>query len=398
MRKTKTQKGITLVALIITIIVLLILAVVSISAVRDSGIIKYAEDTVKQNEEAQEKELISLAYSAYIMEKKMYGTGIFEVEGATISGNEEKGYEIVFSKSKNEYTVDKTGKVEKNENNLEWVAAWVCDGTSWGPKIINDGNTAEPQGQIVAKFYNTGKQIKFEEVTSDEYCLVIEGSGDLASLGYESTVAAWRTELQEAVSGGMESVEVFKNVKMLFTTKVEIKEGITNIPQSAFADFLNLKEVIIPEGIITIGSDAFYGCRNLEEIVIPNSVTYIKSSAIRNCINIKKVVIPENVTRIQSQVFEGCAGLEKVTILSNNIKIDVSAFNRCTNLKVIKIDTVVIANFEIADRGLYNIYGTPEDKSKIYVLTHGAQEKIYNAYDHTKTEAIVVTKEQMDML
>ena len=43
MRRTKAQKGITLVALIITIIVLLILAVVTINAVVDDGIIKHAK-------------------------------------------------------------------------------------------------------------------------------------------------------------------------------------------------------------------------------------------------------------------------------------------------------------------------------------------------------------------
>lgn len=40
----KGQKGITLVALIITIVVLLILAVVSIGAVRDSGIIGHSQN------------------------------------------------------------------------------------------------------------------------------------------------------------------------------------------------------------------------------------------------------------------------------------------------------------------------------------------------------------------
>ena len=53
------QKGITLVALIITIIVLLILAVVTIGAVTDSDIIKHAQNasteynTAKANEETQ---------------------------------------------------------------------------------------------------------------------------------------------------------------------------------------------------------------------------------------------------------------------------------------------------------------------------------------------------------
>ena len=390
MRKTKTQKGITLVALIITIIVLLILAVVTISAVRDSGIIKYAEDAVKQNEEAQEKELISLAYSAYIMEKKMYGTGTFEVEGATISGNEEKGYEIVFSKSKNEYIVDKTGKVEKNENNLKWVAAWVCDGTSWGPKIINDGNTAEPQGQIVAKFYNTGKTISFNGITSNEYHLVIEGTGQMTSVADN----AWRSELAEITDE-----ESLKNVKMLFTTKVEIKEGITNIPQAAFSQpFINLKEVIMPESITEIENDAFSSCANLENVIIPSNVTKIHDSAFKGCSKLKSIIIPEKTTYINTQAFEGCTGLEELIILSNEISINHNSFRNCPALMKIKIYTAA-GDFSI-DTGyaFTEIGGTSENKSKIYVLTNGMEEKLYGFYDSSKTEVIVVKKDEMDAL
>jgi hypothetical protein len=56
MKRTKTQKGITLIALIITIVILLILAVVTINEVKGDGIIRYAKNaatdyTAKANEE-----------------------------------------------------------------------------------------------------------------------------------------------------------------------------------------------------------------------------------------------------------------------------------------------------------------------------------------------------------
>lgn len=49
----KAEKGITLVALVITIIVLLILAVVSISLVMTSGIDKHAQNAADLYNEAQ---------------------------------------------------------------------------------------------------------------------------------------------------------------------------------------------------------------------------------------------------------------------------------------------------------------------------------------------------------
>jgi len=55
------QKGITLVALIITIIVLLILAVVTIAAVSNDGIINYAKNAQQDYNKAQTDENTALA-------------------------------------------------------------------------------------------------------------------------------------------------------------------------------------------------------------------------------------------------------------------------------------------------------------------------------------------------
>ena len=58
--KRNTQKGITLVALVITIIVLLILAVVSIKIVFDGGLITKTSDAKEVNRAAQVEELKEL--------------------------------------------------------------------------------------------------------------------------------------------------------------------------------------------------------------------------------------------------------------------------------------------------------------------------------------------------
>ena len=59
----KNQKGITLVALIITIIVMVILAgVIIVSAVADGGIIDRAQGAMKENERAEAEELVLASY------------------------------------------------------------------------------------------------------------------------------------------------------------------------------------------------------------------------------------------------------------------------------------------------------------------------------------------------
>ena len=68
-RQERKQKGITLVALVITIIVLLLLAGVTISLlVGENGIITKAKEGGNRTQQAQEKEKIELAVTASIME------------------------------------------------------------------------------------------------------------------------------------------------------------------------------------------------------------------------------------------------------------------------------------------------------------------------------------------
>ena len=62
-----TQRGITLVALIITIIVLLILAMVSISLVMNSGIIDKSKSAVDKYSGEEIQEQLKLAYSEWQM-------------------------------------------------------------------------------------------------------------------------------------------------------------------------------------------------------------------------------------------------------------------------------------------------------------------------------------------
>ena len=74
--KLRQQKGITLIALVITIIVLLILAGVSIATLMgDNGILTNATKARTEDAHASVREAISLAYSEYIMEIEIDKTG-----------------------------------------------------------------------------------------------------------------------------------------------------------------------------------------------------------------------------------------------------------------------------------------------------------------------------------
>ena len=100
--KLKQEKGITLVALIITIIVLLILAMVSIRLVMNGGIIDKSKNAVDKYSDEEIMEQIKLAYQEYQMSQytdnpltlqqamdKAFGEGV-----ATVSGDATNGWTV----------------------------------------------------------------------------------------------------------------------------------------------------------------------------------------------------------------------------------------------------------------------------------------------------------------
>ena len=123
MKKIKTQKnkGITLIALVITVIVLLILAGITISAITgDNGIIGNAGQAKEETEIANEKEIVEKA-TVQAMGNNKYGN-IEESElqkqldketdeGKTEATDIGDEFEIYFKETNRYYSVDKDGNV-----------------------------------------------------------------------------------------------------------------------------------------------------------------------------------------------------------------------------------------------------------------------------------------------
>ena len=126
--KNKQEKGITLIALVVTIVVLLILAGVSISLVlNNNGVIGKAKDARNQYAEAQTNEEKQLEETGDWIEETT--TGVVKIEGVVIpegyyyvGGTKAKG--IVISDNPNDNELDK-GKedVRRDLAGNQWV--WV---------------------------------------------------------------------------------------------------------------------------------------------------------------------------------------------------------------------------------------------------------------------------------
>ena len=164
----KNNKGITLVALVVTIIVLLILAGVSISMLTgQNGILKRATEAKNTTEVASEKEGIQMAITASQMASDNYTSikkdglqsklnSYFGKEKTTLEDNKDGSYTVTMNNSKRKYTIEDDGSIiegvydkwngtdskeptEKTSNEIHIYTVaelkWIAD------KVNNDGNT-----------------------------------------------------------------------------------------------------------------------------------------------------------------------------------------------------------------------------------------------------------------
>ena len=134
MKKLKTQKGITLIALIITIVVLLILAAVAIGAVQDSNIVGYAQNAAGGYDKAKGDENNTISDMEKILEQyanggnnaSNSGTNNGSNSGSGNGGNTEPPQEPPVDTT---LSVGKTIYYDSNNDNQkeEWIVYSMTD-------------------------------------------------------------------------------------------------------------------------------------------------------------------------------------------------------------------------------------------------------------------------------
>ena len=234
-------------------------------------------------------------------------------------------------------SLTKTHAQEINRNDL---TAYKTDMSS----IENETNirTASEEITIVGTWdvSKNGDGSVTATLTSDG-TLTIRGTGEIKS--YSASGAPYYNNKE--------------NIK-----SVKIEEGVKNIGNYAFCDYIYLTSIEISDSVTGIGDYAFYGCSNLTSVVIPDSVINIGNSAFYRCTYLTSAEIGNGLTSIGDYAFAQCTNLGSIKITSSTTSVGSQAFYDCNKLKI----TVPCNNSGVIDYAKrYNITTNIQHQFKI---------------------------------
>ena len=357
--KGNTQKGITLLALIITIIVLLILSVVSVQLITKSGIIEKAKQGVIKHKLEEIHENVKLSYTSLKLGNNLSVITMSD-EIKKLQENKYKKYieKVNYTSTKvfykmtdkldgKEYMIDiKTGEIGVYEDKLQRVEA---DDTLWD---------LEESTNTIRGYFGTGDLLK--NVTVPNVIKKKDGTEvkitnvSLSNINFEGTLTfASGLTLRVGTINNCDTVEniligdnvtiqgrgnaraPFNNCNNIRSVTMGRNINMDTGGEKDNAPFYNSKvEKLTIESLSKVGNYAFYGVRAAlqGDIVINEGVTQLANCAFKDCSNITSVSIPSTVTQIGESVFENCTNLKTAKLPEGIKTIGNNAFYNCTNL------------------------------------------------------------------
>lgn len=271
MKKTKTNKGITLIALIITIIILLILAMVSIRLITNEGILTKTEVAVSRYDEEQIREKIAVAYSDYKLGKYTGSTDDFPtvlertgVEANYVQGSDEEGYIISVTTKNGEklFKVDPDGTIETTQKDadLDTMERYVLgDNRAGGKKVIDIITIDTNTGTIT---FNDNDIIPNANTELEMFTQIpIERDGETVLYTY----LKYNNDIYRTIVVGADdlSTATMEDLKLIYETtdrvgtkvKFATEDGGTEEEWTVLYDYGDTVELISPKamGELTIG-------------------------------------------------------------------------------------------------------------------------------------------------
>lgn len=330
----KKERGITLIALVITIVVLLILAGVSINMLTgENGILKQSKEAKKQTELKEDEEKIKLAVSG----AKILNSDSMNLEIATFQDELDnqfgKNKVIARENTDGNFTIH---SIDKNKEYITSETMKVSSGINWD---------------------KAKREAKIPEEQKNKNVIGIGTNGQTVNMDL------WKYTYDTVTGGyGLNSKEVFQNIEynengtntetirtagyigketdynnIIIPQYISEDDGKNYIPvTSLYRTFMNNQEIEgtpnIPTTVTNIFA-AFESCRRLTEFNIPSSVIDISWAFSGTGIKEIKNEIGSNIEKIKG-AFASCNSLERVNFeIPKKVKDMTCTFGQNYNLK-----------------------------------------------------------------
>jgi len=187
--------------------------------------------------------------------------------------------------------------------------------------------------------------------------------------------------------------------------KLCFDDTVTYIGDCAFADCINLSEVILPEQLTSLGRDVFAFCKSLKNIVLPSSLESVGSAVFAECTSLTAITVQSDID-FTGEPFSSVVPLRTLT-LSNDVTVLPDVLHRLTLTSYIVNDTdgtgyasfngVLYSHDDGADT--YTLEKYPRAKSTLsYTLPDNIQTVVTYAFSGNTYLTKVVFPESLNTL
>ena len=320
------NRGITLIALVITIIVLLILVGVSIAMLTgDNGILTQAQTSKEKTDEAEDMEKIRLAVSeAQIGENNYQKLNENNLQKA-LNNQFDKNSTVVLDNDDGTYTVSCLDTLM----NYKVSSNGVQDEINWNEameKAVAPASQDEERNNNVIGIGTDGKPV---DMDLWEYTVLSDNT-----IGLNDENSLNDINKNKGYLGDFENGNIIGTIPQY----ISIDNGKTYLPVTTmFATFCEISQLTTMSKLPTTVKDitnCFIRCPNLTNISsIPTSVEK-SASTFKGCTSLTQAPEIPISTKDISSMFEGCANLiSGPSIIPNNVEIMYLTFHECENLQ-----------------------------------------------------------------
>lgn len=329
----KENKGITIVALVITIVIMLILLGVTVTVVIKGDLIDTAKESNDETRYAQVLE------QKEMWESEKLATDRFGAQAETLE-------EFVERLKKEKILTE-----EEGEQILElgFVTIAKKDILFDGKRSVADASLWEYQLDTKTNFVTITKYLgttdNLTELTIPNL-LLIDGKEYRVTktLSYNGSNAIVNFEGKLIISKGITEIgrASFNGASKI--TGVEIPNSAILISDYAFQNCEGLTTITIPGSVKKIGDwwgnangQIFNGCSNLKEVILEEGIEEISGRAFDSCSKVKEWKLPKSLKRIGPRAFQS-TGVEEFNI-PENVESIATTFISSSNLSRINVDS-----------------------------------------------------------